>query len=620
MKSKEMPVAAGESGANHLWRRFSDLVARQGDRIALVDVSSGLQLSYAELARDASTVGSALQNLGVSGGNVVPVLAHRSSRAVAGWLGVLATGAAYLPIDPRYPEAKIRVMLDDCKDAVCLVDEGLDLPAQDLKLVRLSEALESTIDNQGFLPAHGLADDSTACLMFTSGSTGRPKGVRITHAGISRLFDPSHYGDFDGSTKTLQISAPTFDASLFELFGALACGGTCVLYPPENIPQPAELGRIIKTHGVETVFLTTSLFHQFAALAPECFAGLERLFVGGEALAVQHCLNVYAQNAGIRIINGYGPTENTVFTTAYVVPRDLDPAGPMAIGQALPKTGVRLLRDGNDVLDGEIGELFTSGSGVAGGYWNRPEETAERFVEMDGRLYYRTGDLARRDAHGCFFFEGRNDGQLKVRGHRVEPGDLESHLLAHPDVSDARVRIKPDRQREKQLVAYYLAEVPQKGLRSFLAERLPEPIVPAQFIHMDSFPLGPTGKLDEHRLPNPYESEINETNSGPAFGDEAQKLVASVWARFLPAGELGDPDRNFFDAGGTSLQTLELAQHLTKLAGREVSVTRVFEYPTIRQMAAFIGETQQAQQEDAGQRAAAARASRRRRRGRITTS
>lgn len=594
------------SQRQNLWSLFEATAQAHPAKTAVVDVMSNQRLSYRDLQSNASAIGQSVVQADRHSSGIIPVVARRSAAAIAACLGILRANRPYLPIDPDFPASRVRYLLEDSGANFCLVEDGISLDV-DIRCLPLRPEFEASINLQ-------VPDNPIACVVYTSGSTGNPKGVLIPGEGVHRLLVDGPYKAFDATTCMLQVSAPTFDASIFELWSALVTGGTCVLYPPQGVPEPMVLADLISSERINTAFFTTSLFHQIAALNPHCLSGLQRVFVGGESLSPAHCESVYQVLPEIQIVNGYGPTENTVFTTAYEVPRSISSEDSMPIGFPLADTTVRLIVDGQEVTLGEPGEIYAGGSGVALGYLNKPEETEQKFVTLDQRRYYRTGDLGTMDTEGCLHFVGRIDGQMKVRGHRVEPGELEAHLQSHPGVRDCRVRIKPDLQGEKQLIAYYVASHDILDLRGFLLERLPKPIVPAFYLRLDALPLNEHGKLDEPALPNPY--SVKEPSSRSRnVSDSTAAIVRRAWEKYVPAIDESD-NLNFFDAGGTSLQSLALAEDLAKILGREVPVTWIFANPTVRLLSEKLAGTEDQTEDDLKRRAAQARSRRSRRKQR----
>ena len=561
---------------------FAATARAHADRVALE--FDGASLTYAELDSRAAGMAAVLREAGVARGDRVALLAQRSLEQVAAILGILQAGAAYVPLDPAYPVERLRLMLEDARAPVLLADRALPpgaaLPG---KLILLADAARASLP-----PAPPVVGDpeDPAYVMFTSGSTGRPKGVVVPHRGVLRLVLGATYATFGQDTCFLQLSPSSFDASTLELWGPLLNGGRLALAPP-GTPSLADVGRAIARHRVTTLWLTAGLFHAMVEERLQDLAPLRELLAGGDVLSPPHVERVLLAHPRLRLINGYGPTENTTFSLCHTI-RAVTPGRSIPIGAPIEGTQVHLLGDDRaPVAEGAEGELYVSGLGLALGYLGQPLLTAERFVLLpSGERAYRTGDRVRRLPEGPYEFLGRIDDQLKVRGFRIEPGEVEAALAAHPQVRDAAAGLRDAAPGDKRLVAWFVPRSPgvvsTQALRAFLSERVPDFLIPSAMREVERLPLTTNGKVDRKALPDPFERTGPVLPATPAQGVERE--LAAIWSDVLHRPGVG-ADENFFEIGGTSLHLVRVHERLEKKLGLELEITKLFQFPTVASLA-----------------------------------
>jgi amino acid adenylation domain-containing protein len=573
--------------------RFSEMQARHPEATA-VRWHDG-QWSYAQLNAQARAVAAALQTRGVAPGDVVALCLDRSPVAIASVLGMLMTGAAYLPIDPKFPPERVAFMVQDAGARLALVqpDTAALFPAK-LQTLDPQDLFGNASAPQlsGDVPS---APDALAYVMYTSGSTGEPKGITIAHRAILRLVVDATFMPLDASTVMLHAAPLGFDASTLEIWGPLLNGGCCVLHD-ESIPTGPGIARSIARHGVRSAWLTAALFNAIVDDDPHWFTGLSHLLTGGEALSVAHVRRALEALPQTALINGYGPTECTTFTATYRIPHALPPDTlTIPIGHPIQDTHV-LIRSATGALlpRGMVGELCVGGRGVARGYLNRAELSAERFVtdplDVQGKLY-RTGDLVRWRSDGALEFIGRVDGQIKIRGYRIELGEIEAALAAQPGVQACAVALHTDPALGPQLVGYVVAQggapLDLGTVRRALAARLPDYMTPAHLIALARLPVTLNGKLDRKALPAPTRAATAGT-AAPAESPGVTQEVATVFAEVLGLDRVS-PSDNFFTLGGNSLLVLRALTALRQRGHGELSVAAFFGDPTPRGIAAHIG-------------------------------
>jgi amino acid adenylation domain-containing protein len=551
---------------------FERRAALDPDRIALQGDES---VSYAELNARANQLGRVLLAHGVERGDVVGVCTKRSTELIVAFLAILKTGAVYLPLDPAYPPERLALMIQDSGARLLLQHaRALGRIPSECEIVDLENTGASSYPASN-LPA-GAGSREPAYLMYTSGSSGRPKGVVVQHLGVCHVADAQvEHFDLTRDDQILQFASPSFDASIFEMVMAPRCGGVLHLAPGEDRMPGPPLVQLLKARRITVLTIPPSAL---AAVPPIELPDLRIVISAGETCPAEM---VARWAPGRRFFNAYGPTEASIWTT--VKECTLAQRSP-SIGVPLSHVLVRVVDDRlRTVPVGAPGELLLGGPGIALGYHNQHELTQERFLEpadprdADGR-WYRTGDLVRRDAAGSLWHLGRVDRQAKVRGFRIEPGEIEACLLEIPGVRSAAVEVE-----QGNLVAYYVSEVPldPQVLQHALACRLPQHMVPAAFVAVPTMPLGPNGKLDRdalqrHSRPRPAGLQPPRTRTEAA--------LMEIWKSVLRTEKLGIED-NFFDVGGHSLLAANVISRATVALGRELPLQVMFRSPTIAQLA-----------------------------------
>ncbi len=571
---------------------FEDHVAAAPDAIAVM--FEGTTVTYRELDRRANRLAHYLRSLEVRPERPIGLWMERSIEMIVAILGVLKAGGVYAPFDLMAPPDRIGFMLRDARIDVLLTQERMldRLPAHGARAVCL-DVDQPVIAAQPDTPLRDEATgDSLAYIMYTSGSTGEPKGVAVTHRNVVRLVRATDYANFGADEVILQLAPLSFDASTFEVWGALLNGGRLAVAPP-GVLSVDELGTLLARYRVTTLWLTAGLFHQVVDQRIEVLRPLRQLLAGGDVLSVPHVRRMLAALPGCRFINGYGPTEGTTFTCCHTIPGEAGLERSVPIGRPIANTRVYVLdRNRQPVPIGVRGELWIAGDGLARGYVDRPELTAERFVvqrlsdTIEERLY-RSGDTARWLDDGTLEFLGRQDNQVKVRGFRVELGEVESILAQHPRVRDVAVVVRSGPTGERRLVAYVVSDDPltARELRELLRGKLPEYMVPAAFTQLERLPLTSNGKVDRARLPEPAESrEANASAALPRNDVECQMI--GIWEEVLGVSGIGTRD-NFFDLGGHSLLASRLFVRIEQEFGIQLPIATLFQAPTVEGLAAL---------------------------------
>lgn len=568
------------------------------DAVAIVD--GDRLLTYGELDRRSNQLARYLVAQGVGLDTPVVLFLGKSAEMFVGMLAVLKAGGAYVPLDADAPADRLEWLLRDISapmvlTATHLVSRLPQLASQVLCLDvadhwrKIAELPETRV-------ATAVASDQLAYVLYTSGSTGTPKGVGVPHRAIARLVKETNYVRLDPTDSVAQALSLSFDGSTFETWGALLNGGRLVLFPSTLLISPDDFARQIEAHGISIVLLTTTLFNHFAHHVPWVFDGLRNVLFGGEAVTPSCVRRILEAGRPERLLHIYGPTETTTFASWHLVESVADGAANVPIGRGISSTQLYLLDHRFEPVPvGVAGELYIGGDGLARGYHDGVALTAERFVPdpfgREGRRLYKSGDVCRWRADGSVEFLRRVDHQLKIRGIRIEPGEVEAALVDHPSVSAALVTASSGEPEDKRLIAYL---VPRDGarpevaeLRSFVALKLHPSMIPAAFVMLERFPVTGTGKVDRDRLPAPETSRLQADEGHVTPQTRSEELLAIIWSQILKVDDIGRHE-NFLELGGNSLLAGKLVYRVEDVFQVEIPVMAVYDNPTIAELAACI--------------------------------
>ena len=579
----ELAACAFAGAARRIDGAVFEQVSLAGSGIAVSDGS--VSLSYADLWSASGQVASRLVSAGVPAGSVVGVVLERSACAVIAQLGVLRAGCVVMPVETDYPAARIALMFEAGAARLVITDAEHEGLVADLPVLRIDDPVPATGFEEG--ERRGPEDaGAPAYLLFTSGSTGRPKGVLIPHGAVTTLMSEREVLCF-GAQDTLMLASPlSFDASLLEIWGALLNGGRIAVLPAGPF-DPDAIASFLPEAGVTAAWLTAGLLRGFLDRDPAPFEGLRLLVSGGDVFPVQGLSRFMSRLPGVRLVNGYGPSESTTFTTLYRLEGAPEPGASVPIGSAVAgRRAVVLDERLRPVPFGAPGELHIGGTGLALGYAGAPGRTAEHFVpdpSGGGRRLYQTGDRVRQRNEGVLEFLGRGDSQVKVRGFRVEPGEVEAALCSLPGVRDGAVAVHRNREGSASLVGHVVVEegFTLENLETSLSDRLPGYMVP-RLVAADALPLDANGKVDRRSLAELAPPEDAEEGAPARPGLEHG--IASVWGDLLERDPVAR-DGNFFTLGGHSLLAMRAVTALRAITGHSVNVRTIFEYPTPEKLA-----------------------------------
>ncbi|MFJ2875892.1 amino acid adenylation domain-containing protein [Streptomyces sp. NPDC087298] len=563
-----------------LGQLFAAQVARTPDAVAVV--GEGCEFSYRDVDAMANRAARRLIGEGVCPGSRVALFQERSVSAVVTTLAVVKAGAVYVPLDTRYPADRVELIVGRSGVTHLVTDRdpgSLVVPAGVRVLGPVTDGGGDSSDP--LVPVH---PDQPVYAMFTSGSTGVPKGVAVTHRNVADLAAQTMYAN-GNHARVLFHSAMAFDASTYEMWVPWLSGGTLVVAPAGHL-DAAAYEKLIAEHGITALWLTAGLFRVMAEEVPEAFAGVREVWAGGDVVPPEAVRRVMERCPDVTVVNGYGPTETTTFAATHRIHRPLDYAGAIPIGEPLDNHRLYVLDEGLRLVPpGAPGELYIAGAGVAQGYLDHPALTADRFVAdpygPSGTRMYRTGDLVRWSPEGSLEYLGRADQQVKLRGFRIEPGEIETVLVGRPGVGQATVVVREDRPGDKRLVAYLTAEegarIEPGDVQRQVSGLLPDYMIPSAFVVLDEIPLTVNGKVDRRALPAP---QFGNETTGRAPRTGKEEVLCGLFAEILGLPSVTIDD-HFFNLGGHSLLATRLVGRIRTVLGVELSVATLFENPIV---------------------------------------
>jgi amino acid adenylation domain-containing protein/FkbH-like protein len=557
-------------------------------------------LTYRELNERANQLARFLARHNIKPGDPVAIFIDRSIQMIVATLAILKAGGAYVPLDPRCPQRRLAFIIADTRASLVISQSNslTFLPRHGVKSISLDADSGLIASESVENPINRAEPENVAYIIYTSGSTGQPKGVAVPHRAVVRLVVNTNYIELNRTDRIAQVSNPSFDAATFEIWGALLNGGQLRGIAQEVALSPRDFARELQEQGITAMFLTSALFSQMAAEVPGAFRSLRTLIAGGEALDPKAVRSVLGDRPPLRLLNGYGPTENTTFTCCCLLAGISENTASVPIGKPISNTQVYILdQHRQPVPVGAPGELYAGGDGLAAGYWNRPELTGEKFIlhqfTPDGPCHrlYRTGDLARWLPDGNIEFLGRIDNQVKIRGFRVELGEIEAHLARHEGVRECAVKLCGDGPGKTRLAAFFVPagkRVPKSAqLRAFLEDQLPDYMVPAVFMRIDKLPLTANGKVDRRSLPEPDRANPTLERKYASPRDAVELELTRIWQNVLGVDRVGIED-NFFELGGHSLLAVRIASEVEKAFGRKIRLAAIFAAPTVERLAVVV--------------------------------
>ena len=585
----------------NLYALFAEQARATPDALAVVE-GHDAATTFRALAARSAQIAAYVQTRGVHAEEPVGVMMSRTPDMIAALLGILKCGAAYVPIDPDDPPERRRVIIEQsgCRFVIAhrariqslrTVVSGEEEQRLGLRVIDVDHIPAVATDPFADIAPGGAR---LAYILFTSGSTGRPKGVEVEHRSVVNLLAASrNLIGFTASDCLLAVSTIGFDISVVELFLPLITGGRLLLRDRASLLEPARLAADVRAHGVTVVQTGPSMWSVLLAEAPD-FPAVRVAISTAEAISADRARMLIGR--GEQVWNLYGPTETTIWSTGYRITRenlehDESSAVSVSIGHPLANTDILILDEAKRAVpDGVEGELYIGGVGVARGYRGNPELTAERFVMIDGERYYRTGDVVSWSREGNLLYHGRNDDQMKIRGVRIDPAEVESAICSHPQVARAAATWYPAPNGLRSIVAAVVcsADTPLTApdLHVWLRDRLPEPMIPSRFVFCDALPLAPSGKIDRVAIRGMSGNAL-EAGVAVAAGTSTERTVADIWRQVLQIERLGLDD-HFFTVGGDSLAAVRVLSRIEESLGVSLPVQAVFRKPVLRDFAAEI--------------------------------
>ncbi|MDW3191885.1 MAG: amino acid adenylation domain-containing protein [Cytophagales bacterium] len=562
------------------------------DQVAVVYQQQ--RLTYRELNHNANQLVSVLLQHTFQQKDRVAILADKSIEVITAMLAVLKAGMAYVPIDPQYPEKRIKHVLNDARVNIILTNIPVSLSiSENRKIINLKDVAKSESPK---LEKFDLPSSNIAYIMYTSGTSGNPKGVMITHKNVVRLVQNQSYTILNSTRRIILAGALSFDSSTFEIWGSLLNGGTLYIADKFTLLDPELFKKAMVNWEINSLFLTASLFNQYVNRQSDIFEKVNHVLIGGDVISMNHVERLRHKFPEIQISNVYGPTENTTFSTHYNV-TDHDKLN-LPIGKPINNTTTYILDQYHRLQPiGVPGEICLGGDGLAKGYLNRPDLTAEKFIAhpfQSGKRIYKTGDLGRWLPDGNIEFLGRIDDQVKIRGFRIELGEIENQLLTHDQIAESVVVVK-HQEEDKHLIAYYLSpeEIDSSSLRNHQSEQLPDYMLPSFYVHLSEFPLTPNGKIDKKALPDP-EVSASEEYLAPSTHTESQ--LVGIWSDVLKIEPNAiSVSRSFFELGGHSLKAINLINQISQSLNSQLKLKDLFDHQSIQKLGSFIDQLDSSQ-------------------------
>lgn len=578
---------------------FEDIVEKYPDRIALTD--SCTNLSYEDLNRISSQLANYLLSHGLTLNKYAAIFGSNNINTIICIIAILKTGAAYIPISSDFPISHIKNILQDSNPLLFLTDKMIDSKLHNvcnelnIKLVAYNQYLKAQASKELHNQKTFIAADSLAYIIYTSGTTGKPKGVMVNHRAIVRLVKNTNYIKMSQKDVVAQAASISFDAATFEIWGALLNGCKLVVVPSTILLNADHFRLVLAKEKVSILWLTSSLFNQFASINLNIFKNLKYLLVGGEVLNSEMIFNVLENKDGRPkyIINGYGPTENTTFTTTYNIPNDRGRLQSIPIGKSISNTSVYILdKKFNLSPIGVAGELYTGGDGLAIGYLNQPSLTEKKFIlnpipGFQNEKIFKTGDIVRWLPDGNIDYIGRCDNQIKINGFRIEIEGIQNNLLHHKYIQECFVTVEENNDRMKILVAYLVCrkKLTSKSIQTYLSKKLPIYMIPKIFVFVNRLPLTINGKIDQSKLPKPILNVSRAELILPKT--QIQKELTTLWEALFKTSQIGITD-NFFDIGGHSLLLTHLIIKLKEKFTFDLTIHKFLENPTIETLELLI--------------------------------
>ncbi len=585
-------TAAPYPSNENLVSLFEQQVLQTPDKTALIFADNAL--TYQQLNEQANRLAACLmQGRTIQRDECIGILLPKSDLMIIAILGVLKTGAAYVPIDIENPPARIEFIINDTalNLLITLPDLAAAMPSYTGTVIT-PDMIDPTAVAAN--PAVAIAPNQLGYVIYTSGTTGTPKGVMGEHRNAVRLVKGTNFITFTGNEVILSTAATSFDPSIFEYFGAFLNGGTLVLCGNDVLLDEQLLASYIKKYGVTTMWFTTGFINQLIDRDVTIFEGLTTIVTGGDRMSSMHMFNLRKQYPALEIVNAYGPTENGIFSTSYSLG---EVQGLIPVGKPIHNSTAYIINHQQQLCGiGIMGEICVGGDGLAIGYWNRPELTTERFVAnpfRPGERMYRTGDLGRWMPDGNIEFIGRKDGQVKIRGFRVELGEIENALQTYPGVESAAMGVRLSQDGDKELIAYIVGKETISDatlLTAHLAGLVPYYMVPAMYVQLEALPLNTNGKVDRRRLPNPEGLGLGSGVEYVAPRNETEEKLVEIWKEVLGREKIGIKD-NFFSIGGHSLKATRMTSQVRKVFDVTIAMPVLFSNPTIEHLATEIEKT-----------------------------